>query len=193
MMNKMASIQICSPVTTNGRCQKAHSTPRIRLAMSAEYRNCSRGRAYPLKPGSSHVPARPGIKSDNKNSSKKLDQPPKSATEDVRCAPSKKTLSAAAARMTTIGSRSATAYHWSPTRQRTIRRSNAVTGYLLTSDMRPFPYVWANVTGPIVVGSRILAGPRGRGQVGPHQRLPGWWSWSEAAEVRWGRHSLGWL
>src|SRR5215213_10345675 len=130
MMNKMASIQICSPVTTNGRCQKAHSTPRIRLAMSAEYRNCSRGRAYPLKPGSSHVPARPGIKSDNKNSSKKLDQPPKSATEDVRCAPSKKTLSAAAARVTTIGSRSATAYHWIPTRQRTIRRSNPTTPLL---------------------------------------------------------------
>src|SRR5215207_7720836 len=52
--------------------------------------------------------------------------------------------------------------------------------------------VWANVW-PIVVGPRILAGPRGRGHVGPDQRLPGWWSWSEAAEVRWGRHSLGWL
>jgi hypothetical protein len=38
---------------------------------------------------------------------------------------------------------------------------------------------------PIVVGPRILAGPRGRGHVGPDQRLPGWWSWSEAAEVRW--------
>src|SRR5687768_18382907 len=103
MMDKVASIQMCSPVTTNGRCQKAHSTPRIRLAMSAEYRNCSRGRAYPLKTGSSHVPAKPGIKSDNKNSSKKLDQPPKSATEDVRCAPSKKTLSAARSEERRVG------------------------------------------------------------------------------------------
>jgi hypothetical protein len=41
-------------------------------------------RAYPLKPGSSQVPARPGMRSHNKNSSKKLDQPPKSATDDVR-------------------------------------------------------------------------------------------------------------
>jgi hypothetical protein len=33
--------------------------------------------------------------------------------------------------------------------------------------------------------------PRGRGHVGPDQGLPGWWSWSEAAEVRWGRHFWG--
>jgi hypothetical protein len=39
----------------------------------------------------------------------------------------------------------------------------------------------------------FLPAPRGRGHGGPDQRLPGLWSWSEAAGLRWGRHSLGWL
>src|SRR5215216_1693525 len=46
MGNNRASIQMSSPVTTNGKCQKAHSTPRIRLARSAEYRNCSGSPGY---------------------------------------------------------------------------------------------------------------------------------------------------
>jgi hypothetical protein len=37
----------------------------------------------------------------------------------------------------------------------------------------------------------FLPAPRGPGHGGPDQRLPGWWSWSEAAEVRWGRHLWG--
>jgi hypothetical protein len=52
--------------------------------------------------------------------------------------------------------------------------------------------VWANVW-PIVVGPRHSCRPARARARRPDQRLPGWWSWSEAAEVRWGRHSLGWL
>src|SRR5215211_3328523 len=70
------------------------------------------------------------MRSQRKNICKKLDKPPNSAAEEVRWAPSKKTLSSAAVRVTTMGRRSATAYHLSPTRQRTIRRSNPTTPLL---------------------------------------------------------------
>src|SRR5215218_3862382 len=70
------------------------------------------------------------MSSQRKNVCKRVDQPPSSAAEEVVWAPSKKTLSAAAVRETTMGSRSATAYHLSPTRQRTIRRSNPMTPLL---------------------------------------------------------------
>jgi hypothetical protein len=39
------SDQLICPTTMRGRCQKAHSTPRIRLAESAERSACSCGRA----------------------------------------------------------------------------------------------------------------------------------------------------
>jgi hypothetical protein len=59
-----------------------------------------------------------------KNVGMRLGKPPNSAAEEVGWAPSRKTLVAAAVRVTTTGSRSAAAYHCNPTRQRTIRRSN---------------------------------------------------------------------
>src|SRR5215216_1472835 len=65
-----------------------------------------------------------------KNVGMRLDQPPNSAAEEVGWAPSKKTLIATAVRVITTGSRSATAYQRSPTRQRTIRRSNPSTPLL---------------------------------------------------------------
>src|SRR5215218_2418642 len=67
------------------------------------------------------------MRSRTKNVGMRLDQPPNSAAEEVGWAPSRRTLIATAVRVTTTGSRSATAYHRSPTRQRTIRRSNPST------------------------------------------------------------------
>src|SRR5215212_5385622 len=42
-----------SMVRSSGRCHEAMSTPRMKLAKSADLLDCSRGRAYPLQPGSS--------------------------------------------------------------------------------------------------------------------------------------------
>src|SRR5215207_818487 len=44
-MTSTRSDQLTSPTTISGRCQKAQSTPRIRLATSAERPDCRRGRA----------------------------------------------------------------------------------------------------------------------------------------------------
>src|SRR5215211_1341271 len=65
-----------------------------------------------------------------KNVGMRLDQPPTSAAAEIRWAPSRKTLSAAAVRVTPIGRPSGAAYHCNPTRQRTIRRSNPTTPVL---------------------------------------------------------------
>src|SRR5829696_9257479 len=65
-----------------------------------------------------------------KNVGMRLVQPPNSAAEEEGWAPSRKTLIAAAVRVTPIGRPSAAAYHCTPTRQRTIRRSNPTTPVL---------------------------------------------------------------
>src|SRR5918998_2420138 len=53
MMFTMSHPPICPVATTNGRCHRAHTAPRIRLATSAERPACRRGRAKPLPPRSS--------------------------------------------------------------------------------------------------------------------------------------------
>src|SRR5215208_4703075 len=79
-MNTMSD-QGTSPTTISGRCQKAHSTPRIRLANNADRPTCRRGRAYPLQPGSSQLPPKPGMRSRMKNVEKRPVQPPNSTAE----------------------------------------------------------------------------------------------------------------
>src|SRR5829696_1867339 len=95
MMITMSHPPIC-PFARSGRCHRAHTAPRIRLATSAERLACRRGRAKPLQPGSSHVPPIPGIRSTRAKVEKRPVQPPRSAAEGA-WAPSR-TFSAVAAR-----------------------------------------------------------------------------------------------
>src|SRR5918994_4727921 len=70
----------------------------------------------------------PGTSRRRKNVEKRPTQP-LSSTEEGAWAPNR-TLNIAAARLIATGSKRATAYHLSPTRQRTIRRSNPTTPLL---------------------------------------------------------------
>src|SRR5829696_3433918 len=65
------------------------------------------------------------MRSRMKNVEKRLVQPPNS-TDEGAWAPNR-TLNTAAVRAIATGSKRATAYHLSPTRHRTIRRSNPTT------------------------------------------------------------------
>ena len=100
----------------SGKCQMACSTPRIRLAASAERPINSRGKAKPRKPGSS--PSE--MKNTMKMSSKMRSSPDMNWGVAVTVAPEMMFSPNAASRNAT-GSSRAMAYHWMPTRQRTIR------------------------------------------------------------------------
>src|SRR5919107_6338751 len=91
----------------------------------------------------------PGMSSRMKNVGMRLGKPPNSAAEEEGWAPSSRMLSATAVRVTTMGSRSAAAYHCTPTRQRTIRRSNSTTPVL-----------------PRVIANTINAATKGPGAMG---------------------------
>src|SRR5918995_2908224 len=97
----------------------------------------------------------PGMSNRMKNVGMRLSKPPNSAAEEEGWAPSSKTLSATAVRVTTMGSKSAAAYHCTPTRQRTIRRSNPTTPVL--------PRVIANTTNAATKGPGTMGlGERSR-------------------------------
>src|SRR5215210_544897 len=147
-MITMSHPPICPVATTSGRCHRAHTAPRIRLATSAERPACRLGRANPLQPGSSHVPPIPGIRSTTAKVEKRPVQPPRSAAEGA-WAPSR-TFSAVAARAIPTGSKSATAYHLIPTRQRTIRRSRPPIPLL--------PWVMASTTSAARKGPKEAMG-----------------------------------
>src|SRR5918997_2903742 len=147
-MITMSHPPICPVATTNGRCHRAHTAPRIRLATSAERPACSLGRANPLQPGSSHVPPAAGIRSTKAKVEKRPVQPPRSAAEGA-WAPSR-TFSAVTARAIPTGSKSATAYHLIPTRQRTIRRSRPPIPLL--------PWVMASTTSAARKGPKEAMG-----------------------------------
>src|SRR5215210_4036293 len=147
-MITMSHPPICPVATTSGRCHRAHTAPRIRLATSAERPACRLGRANPLQPGSSHAPPIPGIRSATAKVEKRPVQPPISAAEGA-WAPSR-TFSAVAARAIPTGSKSATAYHLIPTRQRTIRRSRPPIPLL--------PWVMASTTSAARKGPKEAMG-----------------------------------
>src|SRR5829696_1826229 len=145
------SDQWTSPTTISGTCHPAMSTPRIRAAKSAERPACRRGSAKPLQPGSSHAPPRPGIRSAMAKPGKRFVQPPRSAAEGA-WAPSR-TLSTVATRASPAGSKRATAYHPSPTRQRTIRLSRAPIPLL--------PWVMASTRRAARKGAKLKTGAMG--------------------------------
>src|SRR5215203_7427568 len=127
------------------------STPRIRLAKSAERPDCRRGKAKPLQPGSSHAPPRPGMRRTAKKIGKRPVQLPSSAEEGA-WAPNS-TLSTAAVRVIPAGIKRATAYHLIPTRQRTIRLSRPPTPLL--------PRVIASTTRAARKGAKLKTGAMG--------------------------------
>src|SRR5215207_130744 len=83
-VTKARSDQGITPYSMSGRCQKAQTIPRIRLAKSAERPACRVGRAYPRHPGSSQAPPMPGIRSKRKKVGMRLGQAPSSAEEGGR-------------------------------------------------------------------------------------------------------------